>query len=528
MILVDGMLTKNLPVEVARAMGADIIIAVNVGTPLLKREQLTSIVGVAGQMLSILTEQNVQASLARLKPTDILISPELGDFSTGDFDHLTEITPLGEAAARQVADRLAALSLPPAEYAALRKRQQVAMVPDLAPVDEIRFENLTHVNPEAAQGVMETRPGQPVVQAQVDADMRRLYGTGDFEHVNYRIVSEEGKRVLAIDAVEKAWGPDYLRLGLGLSSDFSGETYFSLVAAHRMTWLNSLGAEFRTDVILGYDNSLRLEFYQPLSVAGTFFVAPRASTGTQRVAVFQQDNRVAEYTIRSSQVGADLGLQFKQYGEFRLGLEGGRATPELDTGLASLDPGGVKYTQAGFRASLLLDRLDNAHFPRFGWNAVASIYDNNENLGADLPYAKWAVGGRLAHSFGENTVRLGVNAGGTMTSNLLPAYDQFQWGGFLQQSGFATGQLIGQNLQFGQLMFYRRIARGTFFDGAYGGLSLEVGKVGDPLVKGNPDGTLRSVAFFIGTDSLLGPVYLGYGKAEGGPDSFYFYLGKPL
>ena len=96
-------------------------------------------------------------------------------------------------------------------------------------MDEIRFENLTRVNPQAAQAVMETQPGQPVVQAQVDADMRRLYGTGDFEHVNYRIVSEEGKRVMAVDAVEKAWGPDYLRLGLGLSSDFSGETYFNLV-----------------------------------------------------------------------------------------------------------------------------------------------------------------------------------------------------------------------------------------------------------------------------------------------------------
>ena len=336
MILVDGMLTSNLPVEAARAMGADIVIAVNVGTPLLKREELNSILGVAGQMLSILTEQNVQASLAKLKPTDILISPELGDFSTGDFDNLPKITPLGEAAARQVADRLAQLSLPPAEYAALRKRQQVAMVPDLTPVDEIRFDNLTRVNPQAAQAVMETQPGQPVVQAQVDADMRRLYGTGDFEQVNYRIVGEEGKRVMAVDAVEKAWGPDYLRLGLGLSSDFSGETYFNLVAAHRMTWLNSLGAEFRTDAQLGYDNSLRMEFYQPLSIAGTFFVAPRVSVGTQRVSIYQQDNRIAEYNVSTAVGGIDLGMQFQQYGELRLGLEGGRVKAELETGPASL------------------------------------------------------------------------------------------------------------------------------------------------------------------------------------------------
>ena len=106
MMLVDGMLTSNLPVETARAMGADIVIAVNVGTPLLKREQITSILGVTGQMLSILTEQNVQASIASLKPTDILISPELGDYTTADFDNLTKIAPLGEPAARKMADRL--------------------------------------------------------------------------------------------------------------------------------------------------------------------------------------------------------------------------------------------------------------------------------------------------------------------------------------------------------------------------------------------------------------------------------------
>ena len=530
MILVDGMLTSNLPVEVARAMGADVIIAVNVGTPLLKREELNSILGVAGQMLSILTEQNVQASLAKLKPTDILISPELGDFSTGDFDNLTKITPLGEAAARQVADRLAQLSLPPAEYAALRKRQQVAMVPDLTPVDEIRFENLTRVNPQAAQGVMETQPGQPVVQAAgrrrhaAPVRHRRLRAC-QLPHRQRRGQAGDGNRrrreglgaglpAARPGAVERLLGRDLFQPGGRPSHDLAQ------LARGRIPHRRCRS---------GYDNSLRMEFYQPLSVAGTFFVAPRVSVGTQRVAVYQQDNRVAEYNISGSQAGVDLGVQFQQYGELRLGLEGGRVKPELDTGPASLDPGGRTRTLGAIRARLLLDRLDNVHFPRFGWNAGASIYDNNEDLGAELPYTKWAAGGQAGPFLRrEHACVWGSTPAATIGNNPLPAYDQFQWGGFLQQSGYATGQLIGQNLQFGQLMIYRRIARGSLFDGAYGGLSLEIGKVGDPLVKGNPDGVLRSIGLFIGTDSILGPVYFGYGKAEDGPDSFYFYLGKPL
>ncbi len=234
-LMVDGMLTSNLPVETALANGADIIIAVNVGTPLLKREELSSILGVTGQMLSILTEQNVQNSLALLKPDDILISPELGDFSTGDFDNLPDISPLGEAAARKVAERLAQLSIPAEEYAALRNHQRVASVPDLRPVDEIRFENLTRVNAATAQAVMETQPGQAIDQDVLDRDMRRLYGAGNFEHVNYRFIEEPGRRILAVDAVEKSWGPDYLRMGLGMVSDFEGDAFFNILASHRKT-----------------------------------------------------------------------------------------------------------------------------------------------------------------------------------------------------------------------------------------------------------------------------------------------------
>ncbi|RPJ45628.1 MAG: esterase, partial [Betaproteobacteria bacterium] len=381
MMLVDGMLTSNLPVEAARAMGADIIIAVNVGTPLLKREELTSILGVTGQMLSILTEQNVQASLASLKPTDILISPELGDFSTGDFDNLPKIAPLGEAAARKAAERLAQLAIPENEYIALRQRQQVSVAPDLRPVDEIRFENLQRVNPQTAQAAMETQVGQPIDQQVLDRDMRRIYGTGDFEHVNYRFLEEPGRRVLAVDAVEKSWGPDYMRFGLGLSSDFTGDAYFNLLASHRRTWLNSLGAEWRTDVQVGRTSNLVTEFYQPLNAEGEFFVAPYAGVERRSATLYQVDQRIARYDILANTLGVDAGIQFGQYGAFRLGVQRGTLDPKLDTGPQYLSPGSSKIDAGGYRLRLVLDRLDSVTFPRNGWRSGLHVYDSNTALG---------------------------------------------------------------------------------------------------------------------------------------------------
>jgi len=528
MILVDGMLTSNLPVDAARAMGADIVIAVNVGTPLLKREDLTSVVGIAGQMLSILTEQNVQASLASLKTTDILISPELGDFSTGDFDNLSKITPLGETATRKMAERLAQLALPPEEYAALRKAQQFALPPDLRPVDEIRFANLSRVNPEAVQEVMRTKVGQPLSQREIDADMRRVYGTGDFEHVSYRVVEEAGKRVMVVEAVEKAWGPNYLRLGIGLTSDFSGETYFNVVASHRMTWLNSLGAELRTDLQLGFNNGIRLEFYQPLTVTGRVFIAPRIDLAQDRLNLYSGSDRIAVYNIDTRLAALDVGVQFDQYGEFRLGVEGGRVIPRLDTGPGIIDPSDAKFAAAGFRSRLAFDRLDSINFPRDGWLAHIDLYNSSTALGAEVDYTKWSASGSGVISFGENTVRFNVAGGGKIGSSRLPGYDQFQWGGFLRQSGYATGQLVGAEMQFGQLMVYRRIVRSGLFDGAYGGLSLEYGHYGDPLVPGNTSNSLRSAALFVGADSFLGPAYFGYGRAADGAQAVYFFLGRPI
>ena len=527
MILVDGMLTENLPVQVARSLGADIVIAVNVGTPLLTRDQLGGIFGVAGQMVSILTEQNVQASIALLKPTDLLISPELGNYTTADFDALAKIAALGEPAAEKVAGRLKELSLPPAAYAALRQRQTVAQSPDLRIVDEIRVVDLKRVNPETVIADMETVAGKPINQEVLDRDMRRIYGTGDFEHVNYTLIDEPGRRVLAVDAVEKSWGPDYVRFGIGLSSDFSSQSsFFNLAASYRKTWINSLGASWRNMVQFGFNNMVASEFYQPLNAEGEYFVAPTISYLTRPVYLYQGKNNVASYNFSSAQLGLALGANFKRYGELRIGLIGGSLKPQLETGSVFLAPDEDRIRQGAINATLLLDRLDNVHFPRSGWRFGANVYSSNTGLGADQSYNRWTADGTAAYSMGDHTFNVAFKAGGKLGGEGLPLYSWFQWGGFLQQSGYKTGQLYGNSMTYGRVMYYHRIMRGTILDGAYGGMSLELGRYGVPLLPDAPTGLVTSGSLFIGADTPIGPAYLGYGRAMDGNQSFYFFLGK--
>jgi len=334
--------------------------------------------------------------------------------------------------------------------------------------------------------------------------------------------------VLAVSAVEKSWGPNYLRFGLGLSSDFSGDAYFNILASHRRTWLNSLGAEWRTDLQLGHTSNLATEFYQPLDAHGSFFVAPHAAIERRASDLYQDNNRIARYDMVSRVAGIDVGANLAQYGEIRLGAVKGSLKPKLDTGPQSLSPGESDVLQGAFTTRLVLDQIDSVHFPRSGWRGGLMVFDSNKTLGADQTYTKWDIDGTAAYSFGGHTLNFAMKAGGKLGSAPLPRYDQFQWGGFLEQSGYATGQLIGENLRFGRVMYYHRILPSSLLEGAYGGISLEYGKVGKPLVPGNSDQWRKSASIFAATDTPVGPAYLGYGHAADGNSSFYFYLGRPF
>ena len=526
-VLVDGGLTNNLPVDVARAMGADIVIAVNLGTPLLRRESLGSILGVTSQMVNILTEQNVQASLASLRPTDILVLPQLGDFSAADFDNLPKTVPIGEAAARAVADRLASLALPEPEYEAWRTRRLAGTTAPIEPVDEIRFAPLKQVNPEVARSVLRTQPGAPIDQKELDRDMRRLYGTGDFEHVNYQLLEEPGRRILAVEAVEKSWGPNYLRMGLGLSSDFRGDAFFNLLTSFRVTWLNSLGGEWRSDLQIGRTSRIATGFYQPLERSQTFFVAPRADIERRSFDVFEREERIASYDVDTGRIALEVGAQFSRFGEVRIGMTRTEARTTLDTGPVFLVPPQPRASYTALTLGALVDQLDSVNFPRSGYAAALNVDSARKSLGSDADFSRADLSGTWVASMGEHTFNLGVKLGERLGSHPLPAQNQFQWGGLMQQSGYPTGALLGEDIRFARLVYTHRLAQFSLLDGVYGGVSLEIGRVGRPLVPNNEQGTLRSAALLLGVDTPLGPLYLGYGRSNHGYDSAYLFLGRP-
>ena len=99
-------------------MDADVIITVDIGTPLRTRAEITSLLSVSDQITRILTNTNVSKSISEPGPRDLLITPDLGTVATGDVDRLAEAAVSGAKAARAAAVQLACYSIDAAEYEA--------------------------------------------------------------------------------------------------------------------------------------------------------------------------------------------------------------------------------------------------------------------------------------------------------------------------------------------------------------------------------------------------------------------------
>ena len=249
-LLVDGGVSNNLPVDVARDMGADIVIAVDISTPLKKREQLTSAVSITGQLTGILTRRNTEAQIATLSGTDILIVPDLGDISSADFKESGQAVPKGRAAAEQHREQLAGLAIPKADYADIVRAQPERKTSPPV-IDFVKLDNRSRVSDAVIRARLHVQTGEPLDVQALEHDIGIIYGLELFANVDYEVVEEDGKNGLLIHAWERSWGPNYLQFGLALGDNFEGESAYNFGAAYTRTAINRLNGEWRTAAQIG-------------------------------------------------------------------------------------------------------------------------------------------------------------------------------------------------------------------------------------------------------------------------------------
>jgi NTE family protein len=521
-LLVDGGMSNNVPVDVARALGADVVIVVDVSSPLLMRDEIENALDVSGQLAGFLT-LNVQRQLDTLGESDVLVTPPLGDITSGSFDRVADAIVVGENAALQLSESLARYSLSPGQYAAhLGQRPKYSKQ---APViDFIRIVNHSAIGDYIIADRITAQPGQPLDVDQLEADIGRVYGLEIFSSVNYELVEENGETGLVIIANQKSWGPGYIQGGISASNNLEGSSEFRLGLVYTQTEINELNGEWRTGAQLGDEMGIFTEIHQPLDTLSRYFVSGRVLYATKSLNVYDRDgNNISTNRLEAAGIELGVGREFGTWGEGRLGYQRGTGEVEVKTGTPEPDYDvdvGLLFVR------LSADELGNLYFPRDGILSRFEYRSSREEYGANSDYEQWLFGYLQAMSWSRNTVIASIS-GATTVDDDAPIEGLFRIGGFLQLSGLEENQLSGQHTGLVRLVYYRQLSDDGFLKlfKSYIGASLESGNVWQDSDDISFDDTITAGSLFLGFDTPIGPLYTGYGSTDTDEQSVFIYLG---
>ncbi len=525
-LLVDGGIAMNLPVDVAREMGAEVVIAVDISSGLLAQETLRSVLDVTEQLTNLLTRAGTLEQRAKLGPQDLLVVPEFEeDLSSTSFARMREAVQTGYDAVMQRRAEFERLSLSEAAYAAHLAARTDPRMRELPVVEFVRLEN----NAPIADSVVEARLGdieigEPLDVEAVERAMNTVYGLDYYQNVRYGLGTERGRIGLDVELSERSWGPNYLQLGMEYSSSAGSDVLFGLAASYLRTAINPLGGEWRATIVVGDEPALIADLHQPFGSKGLYFYAPSLNIESNQFNVFVGDERVTEADLREATLELAVGRELPTWAEYRFGVRTAKGSFNLRVG----DPTYINeddFRRGEFFGRFSVDTMDSPSFPRQG--SLASVEwraSRQRPLAADADFDQLLISGSHATTWGRHTVlatlRYDTTISGEASDSRL-----FRMGGFFDISGINRNQLSGQHAARLGASYYRRIGDLALFP-AFAGVSVELGNTWQSRDDISAAGSVLGGSFWGGVSTPVGPIYIGYGRAEGGEDAFYVTLGR--
>ena len=523
-LLVDGGFANNLPVRLAREMGADILIVVDLGSEQLKRDKLVSPLSILNQNMGFMIKRNTKRQLDALTDNDILLQPDLKGYSSADFWRIADMIKQGVAAAKLHTSRLIQYSMTRDTYNArlriLRSKKPVAKI-----INKIIINNDSKLSPDVIRSYFSIQPGEILNVDSLDKDIQKLYGLNIFERVSYEVKRSDNQTVLTIHVSKKSWGPNYIRFGLNLESNFEGSSTFNAATSITSSPLNSLGGELRTELQVGSDQFISTEFYQPLDKAQNYFASTQATYSELHFARYDNGEQLSDYKSSSATIRLAIGRDFNNQAQLSFGLLKGKGDTDL---LIGSRPATEPDFHIGARyVNFVYDKLDNINFPKHGMLSNITWVNSRESLGADVNQDSLAINALWAETWNRNTFIFWTGLTGVINSDTQAA-DTYGLGGFLNLSGYRKQQLTGRYAGVARLIYLNKIGgnKSLFNTPFYVGASLETGNTWNNTDDINTSSLKTSGSLIVSFDTPVGPLYLAKGFASGGRSEYYFFLGR--
>ncbi|MFW2403298.1 MAG: patatin-like phospholipase family protein [Gammaproteobacteria bacterium] len=526
-VLSDGGMTRNLPVDVARDLCADVVIAVWLTRPQPGPGDLESALALVSRSTDVMIKANEKAQIATLTERDVGIEVPMGDITSSSFERAPDAVELGRAAAQAAAQQLRRYSLPEDDYWAWR-RTVTTTGSNTSRLAEVRIVGLDRVDPRyVEQQLRHLKAGAIVTSEQVNQDTDRIYALGDFDKVSTILTGPREARVLEIRPIEKPWGPNFFSADLGLMAETSGELMAILRVDHDRTWFNSRGGRWQNTAQIGRQTILMTDFYQPFDVRQRFFIQPSLKWESDLQDIYLDGEREARYFLSQLRGALDLGMNFGTRAQLRTGAKVGWIDTRRDTGdvlLPELDREGESNVYAG----AVYDTRDNIGLTTDGSYLNAKYANSGSWLGGEQDYS--VAEGVITRAFrlGDDTLNV-VAAGGAELSGDLPVTRDFLLGGIRSFPGLNLNELRGTSywVAGGNYRFKLKDIVPLFSQTLFAGLRLQAGRVGGRR-DGALDGTLYGLSGSVSGRTVVGPFLISLGYVSNDSWALQLALGRPL
>ncbi len=525
--LVDGGVSNNIPIDVAKKMGADIIIAVDVSENFDENIDVNSYLVVMGQLVNILMRKNANESLKKLTKKDILITPDLDGFTGLDADKYEPIIQRGYEAAKKAQKQLQKLSLALDEYKKYQKkyRKKPQYIPPV--IDKIEIINPTYLSNESIRKRIHQKEGEVLNDVLLRKDLLHLYHMMIFDSVDYEIQKSNGKNKLVIKTTPSWDNHGEIRFAMGFEDDFEGHSNYSIKFGYTMFGLNSYGGEWKNDFEIGRHQKAYTEIFQPLDTMQRYYIRP--SFLYESVTDIFPLQRFANQELDSSRYGGSFAFGAHIGTSLELEVALGKFKDDVQIESTSFVE---NYDALPLSATINIDSLDNVNFPQKGMRSQLKWTKEMHGLGGDYDYEQIYFDMEKPFRFYANNITLYVKYGNTYKKNdtLTRLAGKYILGGLFELSGYAPYSFIGDNQILGVLKYTYELKDGGFFGSLnaplYVGFSLESGQTWDNGESVTYDSLHKSATAYVAADTFLGPLYLAFGVSDKGDESAYLYLGE--
>jgi NTE family protein len=519
-VYVDGGLLDNLPTDVVRQMGAEIVIAVHLEPGPVEAKDIQSLFSVLNHSVRVVLEENELHSLAQ---ADAIVSVPLREYSTVDYAKRDAIMQRGYDAAKGKTRLLEAFALREADWEAFLEARKARKLSEVPAPQFVKIEGASEKGEAYAARYLKPFVGKPLNTEKLDEVLTRMTGVGRYESAGYQLTQQNGQPGLLIRVVEKNYAPPMFQTAFEVDGSQSGNVDFTMGTRFTFMDVGGFRSEWRTDVLLGNTYGMQTELFRPITAESRWFIAPHADASYTAFPIYAKNDPLADYRIYRINIGGDIGYSFGRFSELRVGYQVGSLNTKLRLGTPEIPAVEGHVGQA--RLHYLLDVTDDPVIPRRGFKAESNFRWFDQSPGAkggfpsmDLKLGYFQPITRPASLFVEGE-------GGTTFGSTSTGTPQFFLGGPVRLSAYGQNEFQGNQFYLFRAGYMHDLLTMPPFLGkkVYAVGAYEIGKMYGVTADSNLP---NDAAAGLLAQTALGPFFIGGSVGDSGHRKWFFQLGR--